>query len=485
MKKKFILYFISIFTLILFIGCGKKEDKKIVKQEFFTVMPKEKYTLNPHIYKDDYSRAIIIQLWEGITELKPEGARLVSADTIEHSEDFKTWTIKLRKDLKWSDGKKIDADTYLKSWLSALQNKDVSEEVYRLFVIENAKNIFDKKNNIEKFGVETKDNILTIHLNTPIENFDEWLANPIFYPIREENKNIKLEESQNLIVNGAFKVKNISEEEINLEKNKTYWDNINTKLTNVNIVFVKDKIMAYEMFPRLEIDFFGAPFYRIPYERRKQFRTLPEAVIFPVNRYSFISFPSNNKFINSREVKQTMYAVSDPNFMGEVIMQNNSPSIFKHPQPDSAVREKAKEEFLALKDKDKISFEDKVFTAYRVGGRLFETRYILSVLKEWISLFKMPIRVTSSKENTPDFALNKYLIGSNNIKDFYYYINYKYQNLDEKLLIKSEKEFLEKLPVLPLNKIYDSVLVQSQVDGLYLEPNGDLHLKYINILNLD
>ncbi len=482
MNKKITYYLLSILILILFIGCGKeKVEKKIVKQELYTVMPKQDYTFNPHTYKDYYSRAIITQLWEGITELKEDGARLISADKIEHSEDFKTWTIFLRKDLKWSDGVKINAESYLKSWLSALKNKDVSEEVYKLFIIKNAKNIFEGKIN-EKLDVTAENNKLIVKLNTAVENFDEWLSSPIFYPIREENQNFKTSEANKLIVNGAFKVKSISEEKIILEKNKEYWDSINTKLKEVSIEFIEDKIMAYEMFPRLEIDFFGAPFYRIPYERRKQLESLPDSVVFPVNRYSFISFPSKDKFISSREVKHLLYDVSDPEFMGKVIIQNNSPSIFSHLHPSSKVLRETKEKFITLKEKNKINFEDKIYIAYKEQGKVFEKRYLLSTLKEWISSFRIPIRVTSNLEEEATFSLDTYLIGTSNIKDFYYYINYKYQNSDKKLLINSEEEFLEKLPVLPLNKIYESVLIQQNVDGLYVEPNGDLHLKYINLL---
>src|SRR3712207_7707830 len=41
-----------------------------------------------------------------------------------------------------------------------------------------------------------------------------------------------------------------------------YWDAVNTRLKRVDISLVEDGIMAYEMFPRYEIDFFGAPLDR-------------------------------------------------------------------------------------------------------------------------------------------------------------------------------------------------------------------------------
>lgn len=477
MNKNFLFFISLIFTISIFTSCGAKEEKKeAVEQIFYTVMPKKTFTLNPHSYSDENSRALIMQLWEGITELKDSGARLISAKKIEHSEDFKKWTVILRDDLKWSDGKKIDAQSFLDSWLAVLESKDVSEEVYRLFVIENAENIYLKKSSANNLGVNATGNTLNIVLNTPVENFDEWLSNPIFFPTREENKFLKPE---NLIVNAAFKIAELNEQNLILEKNQNYWDSQNTRLKKVNISLVEDKIMAYEMFPRLEIDFFGSPFYRLPFERRKQANSLPEKVEFETNKYSYISFSADNAFFNLAEVKKELYAVTDPEFMGKVIVQNSSPSIFPHEHPSSKIIEEASDKFLKLKEKNKISYPDEAYIAYSEPNKTLEKKLLISTLKDWIGQFKMPIRVKSSLDISPTFSFNTYLLGTNNLKDFYYYINYKYQNSNKKLLIKNEEEFLEKLPVIPLNKIYTTVLVHSNVQGLYMSPSGDIYLKYV------
>lgn len=445
-----------------FFSCNKKEEKKreIVKQEFYTVMPQKEFILDPQTYKDENSRALIVQLFEGITELKETGARIVSADKIIHSDDFLSWEVILRKDLVWSDGEKITAKTFKDSWNEAAKNKEVNTDVYKLSVIKN---------------VKAEKNILKIELKEPIKNFDEWLASPIFFPIRRENKNLSPTE---LIVNGAFKIKEYNKDKIILEKNKSYWDNINTRLKKVDISLVEDKIMAYEMFPRLEIDYIGAPFYRIPYERRKQFKSHPERVVFPVNRYSFVELNKNDKFLNDKEIKELMYRVSDPEFMGNAIIQNGSPSIFLHPHPVMSVREKAQEEFKGYSEKHGIDLSEKIFVANYDENNVFEKRYLLSTVKEWISNFKFPIRVTKNIVPNPAFKMKMYLIGSSDIYDFCYYINYFYGTN-----IKNEKEFLKILPVLPMNKVYNSALVHSNVNGLNVEQNGDLHLKYINMLH--
>ena len=469
---KFLL--VSILTSLLF-ACGddRTEESEKIEQVFYTVMPKQEYKLNPQSYSGN-ERALLTQLFEGLTELKTEGVRLVSVVSIEHSDDYKEWIFTLRNDLKWSDGEKITASTYLDSWFDSLENSN-SNEVYRMFVIKGAEDYYNKKTDRTSVGIKVQDNKLIVSLNNPIKNFDEWVSNPIFYPIRKENRDLSLDKK---IVNGAFKVSSFTNDEIILERNENYWDNINTKLKKVKISLVEDGIMAYEMFPRNEIDYFGEPFYSMPFDRLNQVNTLPEKLVFPTSRYWYISIPNENKekFFENLEIKKLMYTVSDPEFMGKVILENDSPAIFSHSHPSSDILNKAKEDFEKIKEKSNFNFSETPYIAYFENNNLLEKKLLLSTVKEWIGQFKIPIRVTSNSDSEITFRIEKYLVGTNNMNDLYYYINYKYGSN-----IKSDEEFLNTLPVIPLLQEYDTVLSHSNVRGLNVSPSGDIYLKYINM----
>jgi len=463
-----ILKLLSIFVLTcLLFACGenKTEESEKVEQIFYTVMPKQEYKLNPQSYSGN-ERALLTQLFEGLTELKTEGVRLVSVVDIEHSNDYKEWTFTLRDDLKWSDGEKITANTYLDSWFDSLENSK-SDEIYRLFVIKGAEDYYNKKSDRASVGLKVQDNKLIVNLNNPIKNFDEWVSNPIFYPIRKENRDLNLDKK---IVNGAFKVSSFTNDEIILERNENYWDNVNTKLKEIKISLVEDGIMAYEMFPRNEIDYFGEPFYSMPFDRLNQVNTLPEKLVFLTSRYWYISIPNENKekFFDKTEIRKLMYVVSDPEFMGKVILENNSPAIFSHPHPNSDVLNKAKEDFQKIKENSNFNFSETPYVAY------FENNNLLD--KEWIGQFKIPIRVTSNPDSGITFRIEKYLVGTNNMNDLYHYIDYKYGSN-----IKSDEEFLNNLPVIPLLQEYDTVLSHSNVRGINVSPSGDIYLKYINM----
>ena len=471
-----ILKLLSIFVLTcLLFACGenKIDDTEKVEQVFYTVMPKQEYKLNPQSYSGN-ERALLTQLFEGLTELKTEGVRLVSVVDIEHSNDYKEWTFTLRDDLKWSDGEKITANTYLDSWFDSLENSK-SDEIYRLFVIKGAKDYYNKKSDRASVGLKVQDNKLIVNLNNPIKNFDEWVSNPIFYPIRKENRDLNLDKK---IVNGAFKVSSFTDDEIILERNENYWDNVNTKLKEIKISLVEDGIMAYEMFPRNEIDYFGEPFYSMPFDRLNQVNTLPEKLVFLTSRYWYISIPNENKekFFDKTEIRKLMYVVSDPEFMGKVILENNSPAIFSHPHPNSDVLNKAKEDFQKIKENSNFNFSETPYVAYFENNNLLEKKLLLSTVKEWIGQFKIPIRVTSNPDSGITFRIEKYLVGTNNMNDLYHYIDYKYGNN-----IKSDEEFLNNLPVIPLLQEYDTVLSHSNVRGINVSPSGDIYLKYINM----
>ena len=471
-----ILKLLSIFVLTcLLFACGenKTEESEKVEQIFYTVMPKQEYKLNPQSYSGN-ERALLTQLFEGLTELKTEGVRLVSVVDIKHSNDYKEWTFTLRDDLKWSDGEKINAATYLDSWLDSLENSK-SDEIYRLFIIKGAEDYYNKKSDRASVGLKVQDNKLIVSLNNPIKNFDEWVSNPIFYPIRKENRDLNLDKK---IVNGAFKVSSFTDDEIILERNEKYWDNINTKLKKIKISLVEDGIMAYEMFPRNEIDYFGEPFYSMPFDRLNQVNTLPEKLVFLTSRYWYISIPNENKekFFDKTEIRKLMYVVSDPEFMGKVILENNSPAIFSHPHPNSDVLNKAKEDFEKIKENSNFNFSETPYVAYFENNNLLEKKLLLSTVKEWIGQFKIPIRVTSNSDSGITFRIEKYLVGTNNMNDLYHYIDYKYGSN-----IKSDEEFLNNLPVIPLLQEYDTVLSHSNVRGINVSPSGDIYLKYINM----
>ena len=89
--------------------------------------------------------------------------------------------------------------------------------------------------------------------------------------------------------------------------------------------------------------------------------------------------------------------------------------------------------------------------AQEMAARAIGFDSALSELAMLLGQFKIPIRVTSNSDLGITFRIEKYLVGTNNMNDLYYYINYKYGSN-----IKSNEEFLNTLPVIPLLQEYDT-----------------------------
>lgn len=482
-KKHFLLFFLILSTLSL-LACGKENivsADKIESNVLRTVIPRKEYNLDPTNYKDIADRAIITQIFEGLTEIKNDGVILTSTDKITHSSDYKQWSFFLRNDLQWSNGEKIDATTYRISWINLLKNKNISSnnDIFKFFSIKGAKDFFDGKTTENNIGirVDKEKNILFVDLKEPIKNFDEYVSSPIFFPTNEENIRNKYELGSNLITNGAFKIGELKEDTIYLIKNDKYWDNINTRVNKVILTLEENEIMAYEMFSRLEIDFIGLPFYDIAYERRNNYNLSPEKLSFPINKYSYIVFNNNDNILNNKELRKAMYSVIDTDFIANIILKDNSKSIFEHRHPSAKDLESAKKVFNTYKNQIGIQyFEDKVFTAYNKTNSLTNDKVLISSVKDLVSTFKLPIRVKNKYDGDENFVFDEILISTNNINDFYKFLEYKYnlKNIDN-------NSFLNTIPVIPINKLNNPVLVHKNVKGFRVSPSGDVYLKYIII----
>ena len=112
MQKKqkiglYILIFSGIYTLcILSIRCSKETDLTSVSKSKITVLyPGDEYSMNPYGGNSTDHLAFLPLIR---TDEKGEVQPLLATHW-EHSEDYRTWTVHLRKDVKWQDGYPVTA----------------------------------------------------------------------------------------------------------------------------------------------------------------------------------------------------------------------------------------------------------------------------------------------------------------------------------------------------------------------------------------
>ncbi|MEB3072454.1 ABC transporter substrate-binding protein [Parvimonas sp. C2] len=476
--KKFSKIFLILMAFLLVSCSNNKKEKekqndnsKSSNTEIVTAIKKQEYNLDPKLSNSLNNDSVVSQLFEGLTEYSSHGKiALNQAESIEKSGDFKKWTIKLRDNLKWSDESNITAEDYVQSWISILNKENNNPNAFKLFFIKDAKNLYDGKISSNDFkGIRiTDENTIEVNMEYPVKNFDEILSNVFMFPTK---KNSKIDK-ENLITNSAFRLKSYNDEEIILEQNENYWDNVNTKIKKVTLKLVENDILAYQLFDLKQIDFFGLPFYEIPYERRLDSSKKPELLNFKTNIFEFLKLDKDSKILKNDTLKKNLEALIDSKFLAEFILYNNSVPIKQKENLVSDQIAKLKNEV------DKIlkssNLQNEILTLKHNGTKLSE-RILASLSKEWIDKYRIKVSITNNGDASITHAT--FNMGTTDEMDIKYYINHYLQNDDFSKMYTSIEDIKKDNLIFPLYKRSFSVLVHNNIQGLYVSPNGLLLIK--------
>ncbi|MEB3011675.1 ABC transporter substrate-binding protein [Parvimonas sp. D2] len=474
--KKFSKIFLILIAFILVSCSNNKKEKqndnsKTSNTEIVTAIKKQDYNFNPKLSNSLNNDSVVSQLFEGLTEYSSHGkVALNQAESIEKSQDFKKWTITLRENLKWSDGSNITAEDYVQSWISILNKENNNPNAFKLFFIKDAKKLYDGKIKSNEFkGITITDkNTIEVNMEYPVKNFDEILSNVFMFPTKKDSKIDK----ENLITNSAFKLKSYTDEEIILEQNENYWDNVNTKIKKVTLKLVENEILAYQLFDLKQIDFFGLPFYEIPYERRLDSSKKPELLNFKTNIFEFLKLDTENKMLQNNTLRKNLESLIDSKFLAEFILYNNSEPIFKKENLVSDQISKLKNEFDEILKSSNL--QNEILTLKHNGTKLSE-RILASLSKEWIDKYRIKVSITG--DSNASITHSTFNIGTTDEMDIKYYINHYLQNDDFSKMYTSIEDIKKDNLIFPLYKRSFSVLVHNNIQGLHVSPNGLLLIK--------
>lgn len=467
--------FLLAICLTILCSCSKK-TKDIEKntststvKEITTAIKKQKYNLDPRFSNSTENDAIVCQIFEGLTEYSSSGnISLNQAEKIEKSEDFKTWKITLRDDLKWSNKEKITAKDYVDSWMSILDKKNKNPNYYKLFFIQNAKDIYEEKIKLKEYPIKALDDrTIEVKMKYPVKNFDQFLSNTFMFPVKLDT------DSKKVISNSAFNLKEIKDDEIILEKNNEYWDKENTRIENIKLKLVENKILAYQLFELGQIDFFGLPFYEIPYERRKDANKKPEYLNFETNIFNFLSLDLENEILKHKDIRNLLDSFIDSKFLAEYLLYNNSKEIIKREKITSDLTKKLKENF--EKKKKEINKENLELSLNYKGDKLNE-RILASLSKEWLDKYNIKIKLQNDASNITFESFN---IATTDPLDIKYYINHHYQNDDFTKMYTNIEQIKDDYFIFPLFNRSFSILVNNKIQGLKIHPNGHLLIRNI------
>ncbi|KWU57383.1 peptide ABC transporter substrate-binding protein [Bacillus mycoides] len=263
-RKKSRLMVMALVTSLFLTACNNKANKSDVeakKQVLNVTVSEEIPSLDTTKTMDGTSAHVMQNIFEGLYVIDDQDNPTPAiAKSFERSENGKKYTFDLRKDAKWSNGDSVTANDFMFAWRRAVSHETASQYAYMLFYVKNAKEINKGTMPLDELGVKViNDYKLEVELEQPIPYFLQLLALPIYLPqhesfLKEQGKNYALEPS-NLIYNGPFVLEKWKhEQEFQLKKNATYWDQKKVKLDEINFQIVKDTMTAVNLYQAGDLD---------------------------------------------------------------------------------------------------------------------------------------------------------------------------------------------------------------------------------------
>jgi oligopeptide transport system substrate-binding protein len=250
-------------------------------------------TFDPAFAKSPSETQAVRAIYEGLTEWDAKTLHPIpaAAESWEASEDNRTWTFHLRHNALWSNGEKVKAEDFVRSWkrLAEMGEKTPHSELLsnlvgfkqlqktKVEVETQAKEVITpaepaKTENSETpqsgenqtvvvqypetwFGVEAVDEFtLRVWLTEPDADFPKLAAHSALRPVHQKADVAKAETAAKFITNGAFRLASFDKNGAVFERSKNYWNINKVKLERVRFVPAKSEEAALAAYQAGEVD---------------------------------------------------------------------------------------------------------------------------------------------------------------------------------------------------------------------------------------
>ncbi|AJI09229.1 peptide ABC transporter substrate-binding protein [Bacillus sp. Gnz1/3] len=330
-KKSHLMVMALVISLLL-TACNNKENKSDAeskKQVLNVTVSEEIPSLDTAKTMDGTSAHVMQNIFEGLYVLDDQDQPIPAvAKSFKRSEDGKKYTFDLRKDAKWSNGDNVTAHDFMFAWKRAIAPETASQYASMLFYVKNAKEINKGTMSLDELGVTViNDYKLEVELEQPIPYFLQLLALPIYLPqhesfLKEQGKNYALEPS-NLLYNGPFILEKWKhEQEFQLKKNATYWDEQKVKLDEINFQIVKDTMTAVNLYEAGNLD-------RVPINSQfvDKYKGNKELHMSSDSGIAMLRFNEKNNILANKKVRQSIsLALNKGDFVAHFINNGAKPA---------------------------------------------------------------------------------------------------------------------------------------------------------------
>lgn len=317
-------------------GCGGKATTSsgATESTATSAKPAEAKTLSVYIGPEPESidpalnntvdgGTLTIHAFEGLTKRDVDG-KIVNgqAKEIKVSTDLLTYTVTLRDDIKWSDGKAVTASDFVYAWQRVVDPKTASPYNYMFDPIVNATDIYNGVNkDLTALGVKAiDDKTLEIKLSSPCAYFDELLAFPTYLPIRkdaiEAGGEKWTQDPKTYISNGPYVLSNWSHKEsMTYTKNPNYYDKDKIASDSIKFVLIEDDSAALAAYQNNEIQYN----HQISQDELDAWKDKPDYKNVPQLGTYFICYNTTKAPFDNPKVRKALSLAIDRNYLVEKV----------------------------------------------------------------------------------------------------------------------------------------------------------------------
>lgn len=343
MSKRLTRIVLTLVVAFSITSCGQKQLSNVElgnkNQILHLGNGTEPQGIDPHLTTGMPEANITEAVLEGLTGLDAKTLEIhpAVAESWAISADGKSYTFKLRKDAKWSNGDTVIASDFVYAWKRALSPSLGNLYAYMLFYIENAERY--NKSEITDFtqvGVKAiDDHTLSVTLKAPTHFFLQLLAHHSFFPVHPatiesfggiDNRLSKWTLPGNFVGNGPFILNTWEVNKIlTVKKSDTYWDAKNVTLQEIHFYPIEDTAAEERAFRSGQLHVTNT----VPIEKVSTYHSKNPELIrsFPIYGSYFYLINTTRPPFNDKNVRKAIsYAIDREQIVKRITKGGQLPS---------------------------------------------------------------------------------------------------------------------------------------------------------------
>ena len=224
----------------------------------------------------------------------------------EVSDDNLTYTIHMKKDLKWSDGSTLNANDIVYSWKRAYDPKTASDYAYLFSVFDG----YSEDGSTELNVSAPDDNTVTFKLNAPCPYIMSLLAFPVFMPVPKASVEAADKDGSNpgawaseagFVSNGAFTLKEWKHNEsMTYVKNPNFWDADNVSVNELHFMLSAEDTAILAAYKAGDLDYADT----VPNDEIPNLKDTADFHVIPNLGTYYVAFNVNSKMFDGKTAQQ-------------------------------------------------------------------------------------------------------------------------------------------------------------------------------------